>query len=308
MATVKKVEKIWLDGKLINWDDANVHVLTHTLHYGLGVFEGVRAYECVDGRTAVFRLKEHTQRLFDSAHINLMKIPFSQDEINKATAELLKVNKLKSAYIRPLAFLGNEEMGLHAVNNPVRVMIAAWSWGTYLGDDGVKNGIRAKISSFQRSTVNAVMAKAKTCGNYINSIMAKREALSSGFEEALMLDHEGYLSEATGENIFVVKDGVVRTPAKGASILNGITRQTIIQFLKDNNIPVDEGRITRDDAYLADEIFLTGTAAEVTPLREVDTRTIGAGKPGPITKKVQDFYHGLVRGKEEKYKEWLYYV
>lgn len=302
---VQKVSKIWLDGDMIDWDKAQVHVLTHTLHYGLGVFEGIRAYECADGQGAVFRLKEHIDRLFDSAKINLMEIPFSREDLLKACKELLQVNNLKEAYIRPLVFMGEEEMGLYATNNKIRVMIAAWPWGSYLGDEGIKNGIRAKVSSYSRISVNSFMTKAKTCGNYVNSILAKREAMKAGYEEALMLDTDGYLSEATGENIFIIKDNIVTTPYLGSSVLKGITRDCIITFLKDEGIDFEECRITRDQAYVADEIFLCGTAAEITPIRELDDRTIGNGKPGPITKKIQSLYFDCLRGKVEKYKNWL---
>ncbi|OGQ06703.1 MAG: branched chain amino acid aminotransferase [Deltaproteobacteria bacterium RIFCSPLOWO2_12_FULL_40_28] len=305
---MQKVPYIWMDGKLIKWDEANVHILTHTLHYGLGVFEGIRCYECVDGKSAIFRLNDHIQRLFDSAHINLIKIPYSKIQLMDATKEVIRANKLKSAYIRPIAFMGDGEMGLHATTNPIRVAIAAWPWGTYLGEDGVKNGIRAKISSFTRPTVNSIMNKSKTCGNYINSIWAKREALASGYEEAIMLDNEGYISEATGENFFMVKNGVVHTPALGNSILDGITRATLLTYLKDQKIQTIEERITRDQAYLADEVFVCGTAAEITPIREIDDRTIGTGKPGPLTKKIQEFYFGVIRGKHSKYAEWLAFI
>lgn len=305
---VKKASKIWLDGKMVDWDKAQVHILTHTLHYGLGVFEGIRCYQCADGKSAIFRLTDHMQRLYDSAKINLMEIPFKQAELISASKELLKINDLKEAYVRPIAFISDGEMGLHAVNNPIRVAIAAWTWGTYLGDAGVKDGIRAKISSYARIHVNTMMTKAKTCGNYINSILAKREALKAGYEEAIMLDTEGYLAEATGENIFFVKDGSIKTPATGSSILKGITRDCVLTYLKDEGMSVADGRITRDDAYLADEIFLCGTAAEITPIRELDDRTIGTGKPGPITKKIQAFYFDVIRGKNKKYQEWLEYV
>ncbi len=305
MGKVTKVEKIWLDGKLVPWDSAQVHVLTYALHYGLGVFEGIRCYECADGTSAIFRLKEHIDRLFDSAKINMMEIPFTREELMQACKDVVKKNGLKSAYIRPLVFVGDGEMGLVAFNNPVRVMIAAWSWGSYLGDEGVKNGIRAKISSYSRYNVNGNMTRAKTCGSYINSILAKREALDAGYEEALLLDAEGYLAEATGENIFVVRDGVVRTPGSGSSILLGITRHTLMTLLQEEGIVCREDRITRDEAYIADEIFLCGTAAELTPIRELDGRKIGTGKPGPITKKLQEIYFGLIRGKNPKHKEWL---
>ena len=300
---MQKTEKIWLDGKMVAWDEANVHVLTHTLHYGLGVFEGIRAYEGPKG-TAIFRLKEHTARLFDSAHILMMKIPFSQDQINEACRDVLRVNRLKHGYMRPLVFMGDGEMGLHAVN-AVRVAIAAWPWGTYLGDEGVKNGIRTKISSFGRHHVNATLNKAKACSNYVNSILAKREAIHAGYDEALLLDTEGYVAEATGENIFIVKNGIVKTTPTGASILDGITRDAVITVLKDEGIHVVEQKMTRDELYLADEIFLTGTAAEITPVREVDNRQIGLGKPGPITQKVQSTFFSIVKGQNEKYSRWL---
>lgn len=303
---MQKTEKIWLDGRLVPWDQANVHVLTHTLHYGLGVFEGIRAYEGAKG-TAVFRLKEHIRRLFDSAHILMMKIPFTQDQIIEATREVLRANKLKHGYIRPLVFMGDGEMGLHAVNT-IRVAIAAWPWGTYLGDEGVKKGIRTKISSFSRHHVNAVLNKAKACSNYVNSILAKHEAIKAGYQEAIMLDPDGYVAEATGENIFIVKNGVVKTTPTGASILDGITRDAVITVLGDLKIEVVEQKFTRDELYLADECFLTGTAAEITPVREVDDRTIGAGKPGPVTQKVQETFFSIVKGENQKYKDWLDYV
>jgi len=304
---VQKTEFIWLDGKMIPWDQAQVHVLTHTLHYGLGVFEGIRAYEGTFkgvGGAAIFRLKEHVQRLFDSAHILQMKIPFSQDEIMEACRKVIRDNKLKHGYIRPLVFMGDGEMGLHAMN-ATRVVVAAWPWGTYLGEEGVKNGIRLKMSSFTRHHINAVLNKAKACSNYANSILAKREALKAGYDEALLLDTEGYVAEASGENIFIVKNGVVKTTPTGASILDGITRDAVITFLKDSNITVVERKFTRDEIYLADEVFLTGTAAEITPIRELDDRTIGAGKPGAITKKIQETFFAIVRGGNEKYKDWL---
>lgn len=305
---VNKVSKIWLDGKLVDWDEAQVHVLTYTLHYGLGVFEGIRCYQCENGKGAVFRLTEHIDRLFDSANIGMINIPYAKGEIVQAVKDLLNANQLKEAYIRPLVFVGDGEMGLIAFTNPVRVAIAVWPWGTYLGDEGVQNGIRAKISSYARHSVNSNMTKAKTCGSYINSILAKREVLKGGYEEALLLDSEGYLAEATGENIFIVKEGLVRTPEAGSSILKGITRDCVLTYLKDNKIPVETGRITRDEAYIADEIFLTGTAAEITPIRELDDRKIGLGKPGPITKEVQKFYFDAIRGKIKKHSTWLHYI
>lgn len=302
---VDKVKSIWMDGKLVDWDDANVHILTHTLHYGLGVFEGIRCYKLSDGRSAVFRLKEHIKRLYESAHMFWMKIPFSQEELMQACKEILKVNGLAEGYLRPIAYLGDGAMGLYAANNPVRVAVIAWSWGAYLGDEGLKNGIRAKVSSFERLALNVNLSKSKACGNYINSILAKREAMFAGYEEALMLDTEGYLAEGSGENLFVIKDGIVRTPPQSSSILNGITRDCVITILKDEGIPVQEERIVREASYVADEVFVTGTAAEITPIREIDDRTVGTGKPGPITKKVQDIFFKAIRGDIKKYHHWL---
>ncbi len=301
---MQKTEKIWLDGKMVPWDQAKVHVMTHTLHYGLGVFEGIRAYEGTKG-TAIFRLKEHITRLFDSAHILMMKIPFTPDQMMEACREVLRANNLKHGYIRPIVFIGDGEMGLYAVNNPVRVAVATWPWGTYLGEEGLKKGIRIKISSFTRHHVNATLNKAKACGNYINSILAKREALMAGYDEAILLDPDGYVAEATGENIFMVKNGLVKTTPTGSSILDGITRNAVLQILKDQKIEVSEQRFTRDELYLADEVFLTGTAAEITPVREIDNRMIGKGKPGPVTQGIQETFFSIVRGENKKYSEWL---
>jgi len=304
---MKKVDKIWMDGKLVNWDDAKVHVLTHTLHYGLGVFEGIRCYQCHDGASAVFRLTEHIDRLFYSAIIGMMDIPFRREELCKAVLETLRVNKMKDGYIRPIAFIGDGEMGLYIREYPVRVVIACWPWGAYLGDEGLALGIRAKISSYTRHHVNVAMTKAKICGNYVNSILAKREVIAAGYDEAILLDAEGYVSEASGENIFIVKDGVLKTTPP-TSILKGITRDAIIELARDAGIPVSEERFTRDELYIADECFFTGTAAEVTPVREVDDRTIGEGKPGPITKQLQTGFFAAAHGKIEKYKKWLTYL
>jgi len=304
---MKKVEKIWMDGKLVNWDDAKVHVLTHTLHYGLGVFEGVRCYLCHDGGSAVFRLTEHIDRLLYSAIIGMMKIPFSREELCTAVLETLRANKMKDGYIRPIAFIGDGEMGLYVREYPVRVVIACWPWGAYLGDEGLALGIRAKISSYTRHHVNVAMTKAKICGNYVNSILAKREVIAAGYDEAILLDAEGYVSEASGENIFIVKDGILKTTPP-TSILKGITRDAIIEIARDAGIPVAEERFTRDELYIADECFFTGTAAEVTPVREVDDRTIGEGKPGPITKQLQTGFFAAAHGKIEKYKKWLTYL
>lgn len=300
---VQKVAKIWMDGSLVNWEDATVHVLTHTLHYGVGVFEGIRCYKCEDGTSAIFRLDEHVNRLFDSAHIMGMKIPFSKDDIKKGIIDTVKVNSLKEAYIRPIAFIGDGEMGIY-VNNPVRVAIAAYSWGAYLGEEGLNNGIRVKVSSFNRFHVNNTMTKAKACGHYVNSVLAKREAKALGYDEALMLDTEGYVSEASGENIFIVRKGVLKTTPL-TSILDGITRDAVIIIAEEKGFKVKEERFTRDELYIADEAFFTGTAAEITPIREVDNRTIGEGRPGDVTKAIQAEFFGIVKGKNKKYRRWL---
>lgn len=295
---------IWMDGKFVKWQDAKVHVLTHTLHYGLGVFEGIRCYEGVDGNSYIFRLKEHIDRLYDSAHICEIKIPFKKEEIIKATKECLKKNKLKEGYIRPIVFVGDGPMGLYVEDYPVRVAIACWAWGAYLGEEGLKKGIRAKISSFTRHHPNVMMTKAKVSGNYVNSILAKKEAKHAGYDEAIMLDPEGYVSEASGENIFIVKNRKLKTTPL-TTILPGITRDSIIQIAKELGYEVVEERFTRDELYLADEVFFTGTAAEVTPVREVDDRQIGEGKPGPITLKIQKIFFDIVKGKSKKHREWL---
>lgn len=305
---IKQVEKIWLDGTFIPWDEARVHVLTHTLHYGLGVFEGIRCYECEDGRSAIFRLKEHIRRLYESAHILMMKIPYSQDELFQVCQDIFKLNALRAGYLRPLAFLGDGEMGLSATHNPVRVAIIAWPWGAYLGDEGIKNGIRAKVSSYTRHHVNITMTKSKAVANYVNSILAKREAVLAGYEETIMLDPEGYVSEASGENIFFVRNGKVTTPPT-TSALDGITRDIIIKVLHDDmGIQVIERQFSRDELYIADEIFLTGTAAEITPVRELDDRSIGTGKPGSITQQLQSAYFDIVKGKNSKYHKYLTFL
>ncbi|WP_291327890.1 branched-chain amino acid transaminase [Desulfovibrio sp. UCD-KL4C] len=301
---VQKAEKIWFDGKLVNWDDAQVHVLTHTLHYGAGVFEGIRAYCCVDGKSAVFRLKDHVVRLFDSAKIIGIKIPFTIDEIVDAIIETLKVNGLKEGYIRPLVFIGEGAMGVHPGSNPIRVAIATWPWGAYLGEEALEKGIRVKTSSFNRHHVNAMMTKAKACGNYVNSILAKVEAVNDGYDEALMLDTQGFVSEATGENIFIVKDNLIKTTPL-TSVLPGITRASLMKVARDLGYEVVEQQFTRDELYIADEAFFCGTAAEVTPIREVDNRIIGEGKCGPVTKKLQKDYFNAVKGGNEKYSSWL---
>jgi len=297
---------IWLDGDFVPWREAKTHVLTHTLHYGMGVFEGVRAYK-TDTGTAIFRLGDHTNRLFTSAHILNMPLPYDKKIISTACLDSVENNNLETAYIRPMCFYGSEGMGLRADNLEVHVMIAAWAWGSYLGNDGLEKGIRIKTSSFTRHHVNITMCKAKANGNYMNSMLALQEALTDGYDETLLLDNEGYVTEGSGENIFIVRDGILYTPDL-TSALEGITRDTIIQFAQENNIIVKEKRITRDEVYIADEAFFTGTAAEVTPIRELDNRQIGDGKRGPITEKLQKLYFDCVAGKLDKYKDWLSYV
>jgi branched-chain amino acid aminotransferase len=300
-------KEIWLDGRFVDWSDANVHILTHTLHYGLGVFEGIRCYRTADGRSAVFRLADHIRRLFDSARINLMQIPFAQKEIEEASLESLRRNQLEAGYIRPIAFIGDGAMGLNPGSNAIRVAVIAWPWGKYLGEEGMENGIRARISSFSRHHVNSKMTKGKTCGDYVNSILAKREALLDGYDEAIMLDVQGLVSEATGENVFIVRDGVLQTPPLH-SVLDGITRATVCELARRRSIRVEERQITRDDLYVADEIFLTGTAAEVTPIREVDRRTIGNGSRGPMTRMLQQAYFDVVAGRDPGFEQLLSYV
>jgi branched-chain amino acid aminotransferase len=294
---------IWMDGKLIPWREATTHVLTHTLHYGMGVFEGVRAYKTEKG-TAIFRLKEHTDRLFRSAHILNMKMPYDKDTINEATRSAVRENGLQTAYIRPMCFYGSEGMGLRADNLQVHVIVAAWEWGAYLGKDGIEKGIRVRTSSFSRHHVNVNMCRAKANGHYINSMMALQEALSCGCDEALLLDTSGYVMEGSGENIFIVRDGVIYTPDL-TSALDGITRSTLFTLAEEQGYKVIEKRITRDEVYIADEAFFTGTAAEVTPIRELDGRAIGSGARGPVTQKLQSLYFDQVHGRREEHPEWL---
>jgi branched-chain amino acid aminotransferase len=304
---VQKVSKIWMDGKLIPWEEANVHILTHSLHYGLAVFEGIRCYLCHDGKSAVFRLREHVDRLFDSAQIGDIKIPYSKREILEACKETLQANQMKEGYIRPIVFIGEGVMGVYPGDNPIRVSIITWSWGAYLGEGALEKGIRVKVSSYTRHHVNVMMTKAKICGNYVNSVLAKREAMKMRYDEALMLDTEGYVSEASGENIFMVKNGVLKTTPL-TSILSGITRDSVIQIAKAKKIPLSEERFTRDELYTAHEAFFTGTAAELTPIREVDDRIIGNGKTGPMTKALQATFFDIVKGKNPDYQEWLDYL
>ncbi|MBT2333335.1 branched-chain amino acid transaminase [Variovorax paradoxus] len=300
--------KIWMDGELVDWRDAKIHVLSHTLHYGCGAFEGVRAYKTAEG-TAIFRLAEHTERLFNSAKILRMKIPFTPEQLNEAQKQVVRENKLESCYLRPLIWIGSEKLGVSPKGNRIHAMVAAWSWGAYLGEEGMRRGIRVKTSSFTRHHVNITMTQAKSVSNYTNSILANMEALDDGYDEALLLDASGFVSEGAGENIFVVKGGVVYTPDLSAGALNGITRNTILHVCKDLGLELVQKRITRDEVYIADEAFFTGTAAEVTPIRELDRIEIGnrgdGGSRGPITEKIQAAFFDIVNGKNPKYAHWL---
>lgn len=293
---------IWYDGEMVEWRNATTHVLTHSLHYGMGVFEGVRAYKTPQG-TAIFRLQEHTDRLFESAHIMGMTIPYSKEEINQAVIASVRDNNLESAYIRPLVFYGSEGMGIRADNLKVHVIVAAWYWGAYMGDEALQAGIKVRTSSFTRHHVNITMTRAKSSGAYVNSMLALQEAVSGGADEALLLDPEGYVAEGSGENIFIIKNGVIYTPEVTAC-LNGITRDTILTLARERDLEIVEKRITRDEVYIADEAFFTGTAAEVTPIRELDGRQIGCGSRGPITEKLQKAYFDLVNGKTDAHPEW----
>jgi branched-chain amino acid aminotransferase len=297
---------IWFDGEMVPWREAQVHVLTHTLHYGMGVFEGLRAYHAEQG-TAIFRLKAHTDRLYRSARILGMDIPFEKATLNAAHKEVIRENNLDSAYIRPMCFYGSEGMGLRADNLKVHTIVAAWDWGSYLGEEGMEKGIRIRTSSFTRHHVNITMCKAKANGNYMNSMLALQEALRDGYDEALLLDVDGFVAEGSGENIFIVRNGVIYTPEL-TSALEGITRDTIFTLAQDNGLEIREKRITRDEVYIADEAFFTGSAAEVTPIRELDGRSIGSGSRGPITEKLQSQYFDLVHGRLDKYHDWLDYV
>ena len=292
-----------MDGKFIDWDKASVHVLTHTLHYGLGVFEGIRCYETEKG-PAIFRLDEHIERLFNSARIFLMDIPYSKKDIKNAVIETVKVNRIKECYIRPIIYIGYGAMGLYAPQNPINVSIALWRWGAYLGEKGLKNGIRVKTSSFITNHVNSNMSRGKVCGYYVNSQLAKNEAVTCGYDEALLLDTEGYVSEGSGENIFIVRKGILKTTPL-TSILEGITRDSVSEIAHDEGVEVREEKFTRDELYISDEAFFTGTAAEVTPIRLVDGRSIGAGRPGKITRRIQSLFFDIVRGKNKKYESWL---
>lgn len=300
-------EKIWLDGEMVPYEQAQVHVLTHSLHYGLAVFEGIRCYKGDDGRSAIFRAKEHIRRLLESAHIVEMPVPYSGEELVKACADVIRVNRFAECYLRPIAFYGEGEMGLAARGNKTRVAVAAWPWGAYLGQDTIEKGARLKTSSFVRFHHNSMMPAAKVSGHYVNSILAGYEARRSGYDEALLLDTEGFVAEGSGENVFVIRDGVVRTPPL-TSILGGITRESVIKILADLGMPVVEQLFPRDALYIADEAFMTGTAAEVTPVCELDDRKIGAGKPGPITLKVRSVFEAALHGRDPRYRNWLYYI
>lgn len=297
---------IWFNGNLVDWRNAQTHVLTHTLHYGMGVFEGVRAYETSKG-AAIFRLQDHTKRLFNSAKITGMHLPYTQEQINQAHIDVVKANKLSSCYFRPMAFYGSNKLGVAPDQNDVQVIVAAWPWGAYLGEEGMQRGIRVQISSFTRHHPNITMIKAKANGNYMNSIMANTEATRNGYDEAIMLDANGFVAEGSGENVFIINDGKLYTPALDAA-LDGITRRTVMAIAADMQLTVTEKRITRDEVYCADEVFFTGTAAEVTPIREVDGRTIGCGARGPLTTEIQKRYFDIVHGKNAKYESWLTYI
>ena len=296
--------KIWMDGTMVEWRDAKIHVLTHTLHYGCGAFEGVRAYK-TDKGTAIFRLREHTDRLFNSAKILRMAMPFTREELMQAQIDVIKANNLESGYLRPLIWLGSEKMGVSPKGAKVHAMVAAWPWGAYLGEDGINRGIRVKTSSFTRHHVNITMTQAKAVSNYTNSILANLEATEDGYDEALLLDTAGFVSEGSGENVFVIKEGVVYTPDLSAGALNGITRKTVTAICQDLGLELKEKRITRDEVYIADEAFFTGTAAEVTPIRELDRIELGAGSRGPVTEKVQTAFFDIVNGRNPRYSHWL---
>jgi branched-chain amino acid aminotransferase len=304
---VDKAKFIWMDGELVPWDDAKVHVLTHTLHYGLGVFEGIRCYECADGRSAFFQLPEHAQRLFQSLHILGIKSPYSTTEIEQACLETVRANGLKECYVRPLMILGAGEMGLAATDNPVQLIVAAWPWGSYLGADGLENGIRVRTSSFQRYHINSFMTKSKAVGHYVNSILASMEARSAGYDESLMLDVDGYAAEGCGENLFIVRNNRIKTPPI-ATVLEGVTRNAAIELLRADGHEVVEERFTRDEIYISDEAFFTGTAAEITPIKSLDDRTIGEGRPGPVTTRVQKEYFAVIRGERPERDAWLTYL
>ncbi|MCC6526542.1 MAG: branched-chain amino acid transaminase [Polyangiaceae bacterium] len=301
---VDKLKKVWLDGEFVAWDEAKLPILTHSLHYGLAAFEGIRAYKRASGETAVFRLRDHIHRLADTCKLIAIQPRFTGRELETACVELLRVNGVDEAYLRPIVFVGDDAMGVYAPNNPIRAAIVAWKWGAYLGTGALEKGVRTKVSAWVRHHPSISLAKGKITGQYTNSILAKREAKMAGYDEAILLDHTGYVCEGSGENLFIVKDGVLQTPPAHASILGGITRETILTLAREAGLPVVETMITRDQLYLADEVFFTGTAVEVTPVREVDDRAIGTGKPGPVTRQLQELYFAIVKGKDERHPEW----
>src|SRR5262245_19601611 len=305
---IKKLDTIWVDGSLVPWDSATDHLLAHTMHYGVGAFEGIRAYQRSDGRTHVFRLREHIERLLDSCAICTLDCPYTREQLMQACIDVVRSNKMTQSYLRPLIYLGYGALGLGSLESPVRTMVAAYEWGAYLGDDGLAKGIRCMISGFTRSNGNAVMNKGKICGQYVTSVLAKRMANKSGFDEALMLDPQGFVAEGTGENIFVVKRNVVRTPPTSASILAGITRDSALQLLREQGVEVREESIARDELYTADEVFLTGTAAEITPVRDIDHRKVGRGEAGPVTRRLQESLFSVVKGSDAKHDHWLTFV
>jgi|HubBroStandDraft_6_1064221.scaffolds.fasta_scaffold41037_2 branched-chain amino acid aminotransferase len=305
---MKKVDSIWLDGQIVPWDSAAEHLLAHTMHYGVGAFEGIRAYQRTDGRTHIFRLHEHIQRLMDSCAICTMECQYSAEQVERACIDIVRANKMTSCYLRPLVYLGYGALGLGSLEPPVRTMVACYEWGSYLGDDGLKKGIKCMVSGFTRANSNSVMNKGKICGQYVTSVLAKRMAIKSGFEEALMCDPQGMVAEGTGENIFIVKNGIVKTPPISAAILGGITRDTIISLLGEQGIEVQQEMMARDELYTADEVFLTGTAAEITPVREIDHRRIGRGEAGPTTRRVQEQFFSVVKGSDSKHDAWLTFI
>jgi branched-chain amino acid aminotransferase len=303
--SLKKVEKIWVDGKMVAWDDAVEHVLSHTLHYGVGAFEGIRAYKRSDGRTAVFRLREHIDRLFDSCHIATLDVPFTREQVIEACVAVLRVNKMAVGYLRPLVYLGYGALGLGSLDAPVRTVVAAYEWGPYLGEEGLRRGIRCMVSGFRRSAVDGMLTKGKLTGQYVVSVLANRHAAKCGFDEAILLDQNGLVCEGSGENIFMVKNGVVRTPPTSAAILAGITRDTVITLARELGYDLREQQFTVDEMWTADEVFFTGTAAEVTPIREIDGRRIGKGEPGPVTRRLQDKFFATVLGNESAHADWF---
>jgi len=303
---VEATKKIWMNGSFVEWDDAKVHILTHSLHYGTAVFEGIRCYN-TDGGPAVFRLHEHVGRLFDSAHICQLDMPFTRERVTEAILETIRVNKIDACYIRPLVHIGYGAMGVYPKGNPVEMSIAVWPWGSYLGEEALQKGIRVRVSSFIRQHVNTTMVRSKTTANYANSLLAKREALKDGYDEAMLLDTDGYVAEGSGENVFIVRKGLIKTPPL-TSILEGITRDAVMQIATDRGLRLVEDRFTRDELYIADEAFFTGTAAEITPIREVDSRTIGEGKPGSVTRELQSAFFDIVHGRDSRHGDWLTFV